>query len=194
MDLSKPVMFLGLGNPEEKYRKTRHQAGYVCLDSICTGWHSDGHRTDADYDIYIGEISAGTPLYIVYPMTGMNLSGTGLPKLMERYGIEPDNLVVFCDDINLPPGTVRVKRSGHDGGHNGLKSVNEAVSGYTVCKVGVGAPKDRSKMLDWVIGEMSNDEWNTLCKNASMFADFRRMVYNAAGNVEILMSIYNKSV
>jgi len=161
----------GLGNPGEKYAHTRHNAGFLALDyisqkykfkidnlkfkSYCAKYHVD--KTDAENP----EGFAGFDALFMKPQTYMNSSGEAISEAARFYKIPPENILVIADDITLPVGKVRIRKGGSDGGHNGLKSIIEHLSGdaFPRIKIGVGEkPRPDYDLVDWVTSKFSKED------------------------------------
>jgi PTH1 family peptidyl-tRNA hydrolase len=134
-------MFLiaGLGNPGEKYQKTRHNAGFLVLDFLYSGFESDKY---ADAKVKKDEIENKEVIF-VKPETFMNDSGKSVSYIKEKYEIEDENILVIYDDLDLPFGEMRVSFDRGDGGHNGIKSIASHLGSKAFTRVRIGiAPKD----------------------------------------------------
>jgi PTH1 family peptidyl-tRNA hydrolase len=134
-------LVVGLGNPGERYVRTRHNVAWAVLDELAARHAAEeapGHATFRARRVVI----AGGAVELLQPLTYMNLSGAALLAWRERYGNEHELLVV-SDDVYLPSGTLRMRASGTSGGHRGLDSIEAAVGGreYVRLRIGVGAPK-----------------------------------------------------
>jgi PTH1 family peptidyl-tRNA hydrolase len=152
MQENKPLLIIGLGNPGASYVRTRHNAGFMAVDSIAGAdavWKKEKNSLTTKIDNMI----------LAKPQTFMNLSGAAVLALMTFYKIPLDNLIVIHDDIDLKLGYIREKVGGGSAGHNGIKSIDAAVgNNYRRIRIGVGrsdAPIDTS---DWVLGKFSDEE------------------------------------
>lgn len=153
-------MIVGLGNPEEKYRGTRHNAGYMTVqpvDGIAgmpTLWKNIDNARVYDDGFFV----------MVHPLTGMNDSGEAVAALAQRYGFGPERILVVHDDISLPLGTWKMKRRGGAGGHNGIKSIIAALGteDFPRFKIGIGKPPEGTPLLDWVLGRFTEEELEVL--------------------------------
>ena len=115
-------LIAGLGNPEPKYDGTRHNAGFAALDELARRW--DVPVTKAKFQGLYGIAQQGErKVYLLKPMTYMNLSGNSIGALAAFYKIPPQRVIVLCDDIDQQPGKLRIRPQGSAGGHNGLKSI-----------------------------------------------------------------------
>lgn len=149
---------VGLGNPGSEYRGTRHNVGQRVLDALATqlkkAWRRDGQAMVA-HAAWRGE-----PLHLIKPLTFMNVSGPAVAAALRRVDADTGDLVLVYDDIDLPLGTVRVRIKGSSGGHNGVRSVIEALGTEDIrrVKVGVGRPEGRGHVSDHVLATFEPDE------------------------------------
>jgi PTH1 family peptidyl-tRNA hydrolase len=149
---------VGLGNPGSEYRGTRHNVGQRVLDALATqlkkAWRRDGQAMVA-HAAWRGE-----PLHLVKPLTFMNVSGPAVAAALRRVDADTGDLVLVYDDIDLPLGTVRVRIKGSSGGHNGVRSVIQALGTEDIrrVKVGVGRPEGRGHVSDHVLAAFEPDE------------------------------------
>ncbi len=153
-------LIAGLGNPDKKYDMTRHNIGFDCVDMIASKNGTDikklKHKALTE-SIYIGS----EKVILAKPQTYMNLSGESIRDIAEFYKIEPENVIIICDDISIPLGKIRIRPKGTDGGHNGLKSIIYQLQSdkFTRIRVGVGAPQHKDyDLADYVLGKFSPDE------------------------------------
>ena len=116
------VLIVGLGNPGAAYEHTRHNVGYMVVDELCRRWHLRLEPGRGAYHLATGVIG-GTTVHLVKPATFMNETGPAVVDALEHVGLTPDALLTVLDDFQLPLGSVRLRPSGSDGGHNGLASV-----------------------------------------------------------------------
>lgn len=155
-------MFLvvGLGNPEKKYEKTRHNVGFLAVEEI--GKTSDASwKMKSDLFAEIAEVHhEEQKIILAKPQTYMNLSGKAVAALMHRYHIEPEHTIIICDDVDLPVGTIRARTEGSAGGHNGLKSIITSIGTqqFLRIKIGVGAHPTNIPLEHWVLSPFSSKE------------------------------------
>lgn len=149
---------VGLGNIGPEYAKTRHNMGFMVLDA----WAKASNT--AFNTLRYGDVAEiaikGRTIYLLKPSTYMNLSGNAVRYYLQKLPIPTERLIVICDDINLPFGTLRMRKSGSDGGHNGLKNIAECIESqnYARIRMGVGNDFARGAQCDYVLGDLSEDE------------------------------------
>jgi PTH1 family peptidyl-tRNA hydrolase len=152
-------LIVGLGNPGQQYRNTRHNVGYRVLDEV-----ADRLGVRFDQEKYDGLFAAaeheGTRLMLLKPLTYMNLSGTAVAKAARNRVPKPEHVIVVLDEIQLPLGTVRVRQEGSHGGHNGLRSVIEHLGsqGFPRLRIGVGEKKAGQDLSDHVLSTFAPEE------------------------------------
>ena len=146
-------LIVGLGNPDKKYEKTRHNAGWLAIDSIADKFNCRVDRVK--FKSYVGECEiSGRKVMLMKPTTYMNNSGQAVVEAMNFYKIEPENVIVLFDDISLDVGKMRIRLKGSDGGQRGMKSIIY-LSGkdtFPRIKIGIGAkPAPDWDLADWVL-------------------------------------------
>lgn len=157
-------LIVGLGNPGPEYERTRHNAGFWLLDELC--WrHKGSWRTDGKFhgDVARVEIE-GQDVWLLKPMTYMNLSGQAVLALAHFYKILPDQILVVHDELDLPPGAARFKQGGGHGGHNGLKDIAARLSSpaFWRLRLGIGHPGDRNEVANFVLKKPRAEEQQAL--------------------------------
>lgn len=141
-------IIVGLGNPGPRYETTRHNAGFLAIDRLIEKWQAVGPKKQSSGLTYSAQAPSGEKVLLVKPETFMNLSGQCVGPLAELFKIEPTDLIVLHDEIDLPALTLRIKTGGGTGGHNGIKSIDQALgtaggaqrTGYHRVRIGVGHP------------------------------------------------------
>ncbi len=157
-------MIVGLGNPGLQYAGTRHNAGFMAMDRITQkcGVTLNRHKHEAEF----GEaVLAGHRVLLVKPQTYMNNSGRAVSALAGFYKIPPERIMILSDDISLDVGTLRVRRKGSAGGHNGIKDIIQLLGTEELVrvKIGVGAkPHPDYDLADWVLGKFPKDQQSAL--------------------------------
>ncbi len=148
----------GLGNIGPEYAGTRHNMGFMVLDA----W---AHASNISFETHrYGDVAVlslkGRNIYLLKPSTYMNLSGNAIRYYLGKLPVTTERLLVICDDINLPFGTLRMRKSGSDGGHNGLRNIEETIEtrDYTRIRMGVGHDFADGAQIDYVLGLLSEEE------------------------------------
>ena len=151
-------LIVGLGNIGPEYQNTRHNIGFKVLDAFAKA--SNTVFEDMRYGAVATVKLKGRTLILLKPNTYMNLSGKAVSYWMQKEKIELSNLFVVVDDLALPFGTIRLRGKGSDGGHNGLKSINQLLGtqDYTRLRFGIGNEFPKGKQVDYVLGEWSSEE------------------------------------
>ena len=164
MQNSNRWLIVGLGNPGPEYAKTRHNVGFRCLDLLA---ETLGVRVDkAKFQGLYGQTDYhGNRLYLLKPLTYMNLSGRSVLQLSAFFQVPPQRIIVLFDDISLEPGRLRVRPNGSAGGHNGIKSIIAELGSqeFPRVKLGVGAkPHPDFDLAAWVLSTFSAQEEKAL--------------------------------
>jgi PTH1 family peptidyl-tRNA hydrolase len=149
----------GLGNPGEEYRETRHNVGHRVVDALARKLRAGDWRRDGRSAVAHGRWRGDT-VYLVKPRAFMNVSGPPVAAALRLLGLEPVDLILVYDDIDLPLGAVRVRMKGSAGGHNGVKSVIETLGTSEIrrVKIGIGRPAHKGQVPDHVLTTFDPDE------------------------------------
>lgn len=154
----------GLGNPGTQYEGTRHNIGFMTIDTLCEKYKLDCKKLRFK-SLTCDAMISGKRCLIMKPTTFMNNSGEALTEAMSFYKIPPERTIIVFDDISLEPGKLRIRRKGSDGGHNGIKSIIY-LSGsdmFPRIKMGVGAkPHPDYNLADWVLGHFKKEQAEAL--------------------------------
>lgn len=162
-DTMKKYLIVGLGNIGAEYANTRHNIGFKALDYFTSKEENVTFET-----VKLGAMAQyklkGRLLFLLKPNTYMNLSGKAVKYWMEKENIPVENIFVITDDLNLPFGSVRIKAKGSDGGHNGLKSIQQLLNTteYARFRFGISDDFKKGQQVDYVLGEWTEDEKNKL--------------------------------
>ncbi len=146
-------LIVGLGNPGAEYAETRHNAGFRFLDVLldATG---EKLRAESRFTANVGKISlSGRDIWLLAPQTFMNHSGDAVSRFAQYYKIPVAEILVAHDELDLPPGTIRLKAGGGDGGHNGLSDVTQKLgsSDYVRLRIGIGHPGNAAQVVSYVL-------------------------------------------
>lgn len=151
--------FIGLGNPGVRYADTRHNAGFDVID---TWLRRLGHELSPVSERFHGAVVKIGELHValVKPVTFMNRSGYAVREAMGHYELDVNRIVVVCDDVNLPFGTLRLRARGSHGGHRGLESIIDALGteAFARQRIGVDHPRDADTLVDYVLEEFTKEE------------------------------------
>jgi PTH1 family peptidyl-tRNA hydrolase len=150
---------VGLGNPGPRYQGTRHNVGFDVIDSLSAGPRAG--RFQSRFQAQVAELTEDAEkLLLLKPETFMNLSGRSVRQALDFYQLEPAQLLVVCDDINLPLGKLRVRAKGSHGGHNGLRDIQNHLGSaeYARLRIGVDAPHEADDAADYVLARFRPSE------------------------------------
>lgn len=183
-------LIVGLGNIGDEYKNTRHNIGFKVLDALI-----ESSSTCFNTERY-GDIAKikhkGRSLILLKPSTYMNLSGKAVSYWMEKEKISLDKVLIITDDLALPFGKLRLKEKGSDGGHNGLKSIIEVLKTPNYCRLrfGIGNEFSKGRQVDYVLGEWSEEEKETLQKHIDIAINYI-LSFSTIGT-ERTMNLHNK--
>jgi PTH1 family peptidyl-tRNA hydrolase len=153
------LLFVGLGNPGSRYIGNRHNIGFMAVQAIARRFDISPWRRRFQGVAVEGSI-AGARVMLLLPGTFMNESGRAVAEAANFYKLEPANVVVFHDEVELPPGKVRLKLGGGNAGHNGLRSISDHIGNdYRRVRFGVGHPGDKNLMEQYVLQDFAKSEW-----------------------------------
>lgn len=154
----------GLGNPGTQYENTRHNIGFMTVDTLCEKYKLSCKKVKFK-SLTCDAVIGGKRCLIMKPTTFMNNSGEAVTEAMSFYKIPPERTIIVFDDISLEPGKLRIRRKGSDGGHNGIKSIIylSGSDAFPRIKMGVGAkPHPDYKLADWVLGHFKKEDGEKL--------------------------------
>lgn len=189
-----PVEFIicGLGNPGTKYENTRHNAGFMALDTLAENIKADVKRLkfkSLTADVMIN----GVHCLLMKPTTFMNNSGEAVTEALNFYKLSTDKLIVMYDDISMDVGRTRIRKKGSDGGHNGIKSIIYLTGSdvFPRIKIGVGAkPHPDYNLADWVLGMFPKEQGEALEAAFKNSAEAVKLI--VAGKIDEAMNKYNR--
>ena len=184
----------GLGNPTKKYEHTRHNVGFDVMERIAGKYNIEMNQKKHKAVCGTGYIG-GQKVLLMKPQTFMNLSGTSVREAVEFYKLDPEEaLIVIYDDVNLEPGSIRIRKKGRAGGHNGIKDLiaNLGTQEFARIRVGVGGKPEDFDLVDYVLGHFGKED-RALVEEAmdQAAAAVEDMVQ---GNTDRAMNLYNKKV
>ena len=182
---------VGLGNPDKKYRNTRHNTGFIAVEFIADELGSEISKKKFDSLISEVEIN-GEKVLLMKPQTYMNLSGVAVQKAASFYKIPPENVIVIFDDISLDVGKMRIRRKGSHGGHNGIRNIIDYLNSdnFPRIKIGIGErPNPKYDLADWVLSTFKEDELNNIKDVSKNCLDIVKLIME--DKTELAMSKYN---
>lgn len=184
-------LIVGLGNPDKKYERTRHNTGFIALDYIAEKRNFKINRIK--FKSIVGECSInGHKVLFMKPSTYMNNSGQAVVEAMNFYKLKPEQVIVIFDDISLDVGKMRIRSKGSDGGQKGMRSIIY-LSGsdmFPRIKIGIGAkPNPQWELADWVLSKFTDKELMDIEKMADNADNALELIID--GNISKAMNLYN---
>ena len=152
-------LIIGLGNPEEEYSKTRHNMGFNTINKLAQKYNIKITKTKYEGLYETGEIE-GQKVILIKPQTYMNLSGNCVKQFVDFYKVEKENVLVIYDDMDIEPGTIKIRTKGSAGGHNGMKSIVQMLGTeeFPRIRIGIGRPEHNGDEINYVIGAIPKEE------------------------------------
>lgn len=183
-------LIVGLGNPGRKYAQTRHNVGYEVLAELARRYGTGAPKSKFHGEIMEADL-AGQRALLLSPVTYMNLSGKSVLATRDFYKLDMDQLLVVCDDMNLPLGKLRFRAKGSAGGQKGLQDIILRLASEEFCRlrVGIGAPPDNWNGADFVLSKFSRQEKPIIEDGVSIAAD--AVVAWARDGIQDCMNQYN---
>lgn len=165
-------LIVGLGNPGRQYESTRHNAGFMALDVFAERFNPSWEKWQNDKGLLAKAELEGNTLYLLKPMTYMNLSGHAVRGVTSFYKIKPKNILIIFDDMSLPLGSVRLRAKGSAGGQNGMRHIIEQLGTQEIARlrIGIGPRPEYFEGKDFVLSKFT-EEQKTLLKEALIKAD-----------------------
>lgn len=187
-----PQLIVGLGNPEPKYDKTRHNIGFDAVDALARTWQvswSENRRFQAV--LGEGRGSRGDKLLLLKPLTYMNRSGQAIRATLDWYKLPPESVLIIYDDMDLPVGRLRLRLSGSAGGHNGMKSAiaHLGTQNFPRLRIGIGKSGTDKDTVSHVLGKFSPQETQLMPEVLQLVVDAVEL--GLKQGIEKAMSLYN---
>jgi PTH1 family peptidyl-tRNA hydrolase len=184
-------LIFGIGNPGSKYSNTRHNTGFLILDKFAKRHNLYFKPTEFQY-ILAGSSISGTRFFLVKPTTYVNLVGYSVIELKERFKFQNKDLLIVTDDINLPFGKIRIRRSGGDGGHNGIYSIIHHLGTEDIPRLrfGIGNDINLGSMKEYVLSNFNNEEKGILEENFNLAVDLiEQFIVN---DIQSMLNYYSR--
>lgn len=190
-----PLLIIGLGNPEPKYDKTRHNIGFEAVDLLARVWQLPWQENRR----FQGNTAEGSNPYsgkirLLKPLTYMNRSGQSVRAATDWYKLSPESVLVIYDDMDLPLGRLRLRLSGSAGGHNGMKSIISHLGSekFSRLRIGIGKSDGKKETVSHVLGRFAPDEASVV--NGVLDLTLKVVEMSLKEGVAKAMSLYNNSV
>ncbi|WP_100400542.1 aminoacyl-tRNA hydrolase [Bacillus sp. FJAT-44742] len=152
-------LIVGLGNPGAKYKETRHNVGFEAIDIVAEKLSISLDQSKFK-GVYGTGVQGGEKVFLLKPLTFMNLSGESVKPLLDYFSIKPEDVLVIYDDLDLEPGSLRLRQKGGHGGHNGMKSLinHLGTKDFKRIRIGVGRPEAGASITSHVLGKFPPEE------------------------------------
>ena len=194
-------LIVGLGNPGARYHNTRHNAGFLVIDKLAEFFKIETFDLEDNY-LYAVTDHSGKQVVLMKPLTYMNLSGTAVRAFYEKYELQPENILVVYDDVNLDLGVLRLRPNGSDGGQNGIKSVMQEMETEDIARLRVGIRKGEEfeklrseegfSLADYVLSEFEENELEVLEKAVDTAKD--AAISFIDNGIQETMNLYNRNI
>jgi len=183
-------VIVGLGNPEKDYSNTRHNMGFNTINKIAEQYKIEVTKSKFK-GLYGTGIIEGEKVLLLKPQTFMNLSGESVKQVIDFYKLEKDDLIIIYDDIDIEPGIIKVRKTGGPGTHNGMKSIVHELNNqeFKRVRVGIGMPKFKQNLVDYVIGSIPEEEKEKLDKGTTLAKD--AVIEILKNGIDIAMNKFN---
>ncbi|AFZ46021.1 peptidyl-tRNA hydrolase [Cyanobacterium stanieri PCC 7202] len=187
-----PNLIVGLGNPEPKYDKTRHNIGFEIVDYLADKWGFNWQKNSKFNALFAEGIAPNNQkVRLLKPLTYMNRSGQSVRAVCDWYKLTPDGILVVYDDMDIPLGKIRLRLSGSAGGHNGMKSIISHLGGqkFPRCRIGIGKSEGKKQTVGHVLGRFSPAEMPVI--DELMGVTQSAIELSLKDGIEKAMSLYN---
>lgn len=183
-------LIVGLGNPEKEYGNTRHNMGFDTINEIAKNNNIDINKNKFK-GLYETVNLQNQKVILLKPQTYMNLSGESVREIVGFYNIEPQNIIVIYDDIDIEKGHIKIRKKGGAGSHNGMKSVVQELgtTDFARIRVGIGQPEFKSDMINYVIGKVPKEEQEILHQGVKKAAEAVEEILK--NGIDIAMNKFN---
>lgn len=183
-------LIVGLGNPGAKYGNTRHNVGFVAVERIAEALSLEFREKD-DYLICSGSIG-DEKISLMEPLTFMNRSGAAVARVMRKSNIAPEDVIVIHDDLDLPPGKLKIRKNGSSGGHNGVESIIQCIGSREFIRVKIGIGRNPLVPVEvYVLSKFSREEQPVIKEAVKLASDAVECIISEG--VDKAMNRFNKS-
>lgn len=186
-------LIVGLGNPGDKYKNTRHNAGFMAADKLAEAFGFEKFKDADKFKAQVTEgLISGEKVILAKPQTYMNLSGQAVQLLYNYYKLQPTDILVIYDDVEIPLGSLRIRTGGTSGGHNGISSILQELATLEVPRIRIGIKPEKPFMgalEDYVLGSLTKKEEAAFAK---LFESLPKIIESiVGGGIEAAMAAYN---
>lgn len=183
---------IGLGNPGKRYELTRHNVGFMVVDKFAEKYNLGFRATEFDYVFSEGRVDDTSDFFLVKPTTYMNMSGVAIASFMRTHNLNPEDIMVIYDDLNLEAGRIRPRRSGNDGGHNGVRSLIGSMQSelFPRIRFGIGSKFEKGKMIDFVLSRFLDSELRLIEPQISVTIELLEQF--VIGGIQHMLDYYSK--
>ncbi|MGL5076695.1 MAG: aminoacyl-tRNA hydrolase [Waterburya sp.] len=187
-----PELIVGLGNPEPKYDKTRHNIGFDAVDELAQVWQMPLKENKRFQGLFAeGVTPGGKKIRLLKPLTYMNRSGQSVRAVVDWYKLQPKSVLVIYDDMDLPIGRLRIRLSGSAGGHNGMKSIIAHLGSqdFPRLRIGIGKSDGKKETISHVLGKFNPSETQVITE--ILYTSVKAIEFSFKEGIEKSMSRYN---
>ena len=183
-------LIVGLGNPEQDYNNTRHNMGFKTINKLAKQYEIEVTKNKFK-GLYGNGIIEDEKVILLKPQTFMNLSGESIKEIVQFYKIELEKIIVIYDDIDIEPGTIKLRKAGGPGTHNGMKSVVQELGtqNFKRVRVGIGKPKIGQNLIEYVIGAIDEKDEEKLEKGTNLAKE--AIIEILKNGIDIAMNKFN---
>ena len=183
-------LIAGLGNPENEYAHTRHNMGFDTINNIAKNNNININKTKFKA-LYETVIIQGKKVILLKPQTYMNSSGISIKEVVDFYNIKPEEIIIIYDDIDIEKGKIKLRKKGGPGSHNGMKSVIQELQStdFIRIRVGIGQPEFKKDMINYVIGNVPDEEQKVLQEGTQKAAEAVEEILR--NGIDIAMNKFN---
>ena len=183
-------LIAGLGNPENEYAHTRHNMGFDTINNIAKNNNISISKTKFKA-LYETGIIQGKKVILLKPQTYMNSSGISIKEVVDFYNIKPEEIIIIYDDIDIEKGKIKLRKKGGPGSHNGMKSVIQELQStdFIRIRVGIGQPEFKNDMINYVIGNVPDEEQKVLQEGTQKAAEAVEEILK--NGIDIAMNKFN---
>lgn len=183
---------IGLGNPGKKYEFTRHNVGFMVVDKLAEKYNLN-FKSSAFYYLFAdGQLEDSSKFVLVKPTTFMNMSGLAVKDFLSTFNLQPEDIIIIYDDLNIEAGRIKLRKSGSDGGHNGIRSIISSLGSdkFPRIRFGIGSKFEKGKMVDYVLSEFDEKELLLIAPKVSLTIDIIEKFI--ASGIQPMLDYYSK--